>query len=146
MANQIANYAKGMVLKGQISSSDTFKMILMGSGFTFDKDTDQDYSDVIGSEVANGVGYTTGGATLTGISVDVNISLDIATLSWNNSVWTADGGSIIASGAIIYDDSTDTGSGDDYTDAIISYIDFSGDVTITDGQLLKVTNVNISIS
>jgi len=145
MANAIANYAKGMLLEGQIASSDTFKIILMASGFTFNKDTQQDYSDVSASEVANGVGYTTGGATLSGVAVAVSITLDNATLSWSNAEWTGDGGSIVASGAIIYDDSTLVGDGDDYTDAIISYIDFGGDITIVDGQILKVTNINVTI-
>jgi len=146
MANAIANYIKGMLLEGQVSSSDTFKIILMESGFVFDKDSHQDYSDVSASEVANGSGYTTGGAELADGTVTVSTTLDNATLAWSNPEWTASGGSIVASGAIIYDDSTDTDDGDDYTDAIVSYIDFGEDVTAADGQILKVTNVNISIT
>jgi len=145
MANQISNYVKGMLLDGQIASSDTFKIILMASGFTFNKDTHQDYADVSASEVANGNGYTTGGATLEGVAVTVSITLDNAILSWSNTEWTASGGSIVASGAIIYDDST-TIVADDYADAILSYIDFSGDVTVVDGQILKITNINITVA
>lgn len=146
MANQISNYVKGMLLKGQIAgTTDTFKIILMQSGFTYDKDSHQDYSDVSASEVTNGNGYTTGGAELSGAAVTVSTTLDNATLSWDNAEWTASGGTIVASGAIIYDDSTAT-AGDDYTDAIMSYIDFGGDVTAVDGQILKVTNLNITIS
>jgi len=146
MSNEIANYAKGMLLEGQIASSDTFKIILMESGFVFNKDTQQDYSDVSASEVTNGVGYTTGGATLSGVAVTVSITLDNAVLSWSNTEWTANGGSIVASGAIVYDDSTLVGDGDDYTDAIISYLDFGGDVITVNGQILKVTNINVTIA
>lgn len=146
MANAIANYAKGMFLKGQLASSDTFKILLMKSGFVFDKDTHQDYADVIASEVANGLGYTTGGVTLTGAIVSVDTALNVAKLLWDNPVWTASGGPLVASGAIIYDDSTLVGSGDDYTDAVISYIDFGGDVTITDGLTLKITNAEIILA
>ena len=146
MSNEIANYAKGMLLEGQISSSDTFKIILMESGFVFNKGTQQDYSDVSANEVANGVGYTTGGATLSGTTVAVSTARNTATLSWSNAEWTGNEGSIVASGAIVYDDSTLVGDGDDYTDAIISYIDFGGDVTVVDGQILKVTNINVTIS
>jgi len=146
MANAIANYIKGMLLDGQVNSSDTFKIILMKSGFTFNKDTHQDYSDVSANEVANGNGYTTGGAELTGAAITVSTALDNATLAWDNPEWIADGGSIVASGAIIYDDSTSTGDGDDYTDAIVLYIDFNGDITTVDGQILRVTNVSISIT
>lgn len=146
MSNQIANYAKGMFLEGQIASSDTFKVILMVSGFVFDKDTQQDYSDVSASEVASGNGYTTGGATLAGAAVTVSTTLDNAILAWTTPLWTASGGSIVASGAIIYDDSTATGDGDDYTDAIISYIDFGGDITAVNGQILRVNNTNVTLA
>ena len=105
----------------------------------------QDYADVSASEVANGNGYTTGGATLAGAAVTVSVTLDNAILSWSNTEWTASGGSIVASGAIIYDDST-TVVADDYADAILSYIDFSGDVTVVDGQILKITNINITVA
>lgn len=146
MANAIANYAKGMLLDGQIKSSDTFKIMLMKSGFTFDKDTHKDYSDVSIDETANGNGYTTGGQELTGMTRTVSVTLDNATLAWSNPEWVASGGAIVASGAIIYDDSTDTNNGDDFTDAIISYIDFEGTITTTDGQILRITNVSISIT
>jgi len=146
MANEIANYAKGMLLKGQISSSDTFKIILMKSGFVFNKDTHQDYAGVLANEIANGSGYITGGVTLSGATVTVSITLDAATLSWSIPIWTASGGSFVASGAIIYDDSTATGDGDDYTDAIVSYIDFGGDITTVAGQLLQITNTNITLT
>ena len=146
MANAIANYAKGMLLDGQIKSSDTFKIMLMKSGFTFDKDTHKDYSDVSIDETANGNGYTTGGQELTGMTRTVSVTLDNATLAWSNPEWVASGGAIVASGAIIYDDSTDVNNGDDFTDAIISYIDFEGTITTTDGQILRITNVSISIT
>jgi hypothetical protein len=146
MANQISNYVKGMLFKGQIAGiSDNFKIILMKSGFVYDKDTYQDYSDVSTNEVDNGNGYTTEGLLLTGAAVTVSITLDNAVLSWSNAQWIADGGSIVASGAIIYDDSTATPN-DDYTDAIMTYIDFGGDITTVDGQILKVTNINIAIT
>jgi len=145
MSNALSNYVKGMLLKGQIASTDTFKIMLMVSGFTYDKDTHQDYSDVSVSEVADGLGYTTGGAILSGVAVTVSTTLDNAVMSWSNAEWTANGGSIIASGAIIYDNSTVT-PGDDYTDAIIHYIDFGGDVTAVDGQILKVTNIKVTLA
>ena len=146
MSNALSNYVKGMLLKGQIAGlTDTFKIILMESAFVYDKDSHQDYSDVSANEVADGNGYTTGGATLAGVAIAVSTTLDNAKISWSNAEWTADGGSIVASGAIIYDDSTAV-TGDDYTDAIIHYIDFGGDVTTVDGQILKVTNINVTLA
>ena len=146
MSNALSNYVKGMLLKGQIVGlTDTFKIILMESAFVYDKDSHQDYSDVSANEVADGNGYATGGATLAGVAIAVSTTLDNAKISWSNAEWTADGGSIVASGAIIYDDSTAV-TGDDYTDAIIHYIDFGGDVTTVDGQILKVTNINVTLA
>lgn len=134
-----------MLLKGQIASlTDTFKIILMKDGFIFDVDSHDAYADVSANEIANGAGYTTGGATLAGVSVDVNDAANTGVVSWTQAEWVAIGGSIVASGAIIYDDSTTTG--DDYTDAIACYIDFGETLTVTDGKILRVTNINITTS
>lgn len=140
MVNTVPNSAKVMYRKGQIHDSDkagtgpadVFKIILMQAGFIFDKDTHHCYADVIASEVVTGNGYTTGGATLTGIGCVVNDTLDRSETTWSNVQWNASGGSIAASGAIIYDDTTDDAT-DDYTDAIISYKDGGGTITATDG-------------
>jgi len=146
MANTSPNSFKKMLLKGDITSlSDTFKIILMKAGFTFDKDTHHAYANVSTNEVANGLGYTTGGQELAGVSLDINNANDTATLSWTYAEWTAAGGSLVASGAIIYDDSTAT-PGDDYADAIVSYIDFGETKTVLDGTLLRIQNLSAVIT
>ena len=45
-------------------ANDTFKIILMATGFTFDIDTHHGYADVSASELGTGNGYTAGGNTL----------------------------------------------------------------------------------
>ncbi|MCC7570631.1 hypothetical protein KO465_04745 [Candidatus Micrarchaeota archaeon] len=147
MANQVANTILGMILKGQVAGlSDTFKVILMKDGFTFDPDEDNCYADIIADEINSGLGYTTGGETLTGATVVVDDASDKAYLYWNYAEWIPTGGSISACAAVVYDDSTATGSGDDYTDAIVLVIDFGGTVTAPDGQRLRVNNIKITLN
>ena len=145
MSNQVPQSLKKMLFEGQITGlTDTFKIILMVDGFPFVPAIHNAYADVVASEMANGLGYTTGGETLAGVSIDVNDANKTATISWNSISWTADDGSIEASGAVIYDDSTDDDS-DDYTDAIVGYIDFGETITITNGLILRIYNICIVI-
>ena len=142
MANQTPNTFRVMLWKGQIAClTDTFKVILMKSGFVFNKDTHHCYADVIASEVANGLGYTTGGATLANVAIAANDTLDRSELTWDDVQWDAVGGALVTSGAIIYDDTTATGSGHDYTDAIVSYKDAGGDITAPDGNPLILQDI-----
>jgi len=137
--NQVPNSLKKMLWKGDIHAlTDTFKMILMQSGFVFNKDNHHCYADISASELPTAFGYTVGGQTLTGVSLVVNNTLDRAELTWSPHQWDAVGGALVASGAIIFDDTTATGSGHDYTDAIASYIDFGGTRTVLDGTPLRV--------
>ena len=47
MANEVPNSFKTMLWKGQITAlTDTFKVILLEAGFTFDKDSHHCYADV----------------------------------------------------------------------------------------------------
>lgn len=147
MANSVPNTYKVMLQKGQIAGlTDTFKIILMQAGFVFDKDTHHCYADVIASELSTGNGYTAGGATLTGVVIAVNNTDDRSDMTWNNAQWTATGGNLATSGAIIFDDSTATGSGDDYTDAIVSYKDAGGTITAADGTPITVSTIKETIT
>ena len=107
MASTVANKARYELCTGNIDfSSDTFKIILMASGFTFDPDTHHGYADVSASELANGNGYTTGGNTLAGVAVTENDTTNLCEVTWNNTTWTASGGSIGPTpGAIIFEPS-----------------------------------------
>lgn len=143
MASTLANKARFELANGRIDfASDTFKMILMDTGFTFDPDTHHGYSDVSASELSNGNGYTTGGATMSGVAVTENDSTDLCEITWNNVTWTASGGSIGPSpGAIIYDDTASSPQ----ADTIIGYIDFGGDQTQADGGTATVANPKVTV-
>jgi hypothetical protein len=147
MANEISNTFKAMALKGQIAAlSDTFKVILMKSGFVFVNSSHHAYADVSASELPTANGYTAGGITLTDVFVTVDETSGKARLQWSNAQVNASGGSLIVDGAIIIDDSTNTGGGDDYTDAIVAYIDPPALVTATDGTPVIVQNLYIDLN
>ena len=146
MANVISNTFKGMLLKGQMSIADSYKIILMQDGFTFNNATDFAYANISANELATAYGYTAGGIALTGATVTVDQSLGVAKLAWTNAQFNASGGSLVTSGAIIYNDSTATGDGDNYTDAIVMYIDAGGTLIATDGTPLIVHDIYLTIN
>lgn len=141
MANAAPNHIKYLVATGAIDfSSDTFQIILMQSGFTFDIDAHEEYADVAGNELANGNGYTTGGETLAGVAVTEDDVDDRCEITWNNVTWSAVGGPIgPASGAIIYDDTV-------ANDPIVGYIDFLADYTQPDGGTVTIIAPEVRIS
>lgn len=141
MASQASNHIKYLLATKAIDfDNDTFKIILMQSGFTFDQDAHEEYADVSGSELATANGYTAGGETLAGVSVTEDDVDDRCEITWNNVTWTAAGGSIGPSpGAIIYDD---TVAGD----PIVGYIDFGGDQTQLDGGTATIVDPEVRIS
>lgn len=121
-------------------AGDIFKIILMQSGFTFNKDTHHGYADVSGSELGTANGYTAGGNTLAGVSVTENDTDDRTDVAWNNSSWVASGGSIGPSpGTIIYDDTV-------ADDPIVGYIDFGGDQTQADGGTATISSIAFRLS
>ena len=117
------------LLKGQhdftASTGDTFKIALFDSDATLGAST-TDYST--SEEITNtsGTAYTAGGATLTNItpvSSSTTAYTDFSDVSWTDASFTA-------TGALIYDTTTGTGSGT--TDAVAA-IAFGGDKTATSG-------------
>lgn len=144
MATEPSNKLKFLLAKKVIDfSADTFKIILMQSGFVFNKDTHEGYANVSGSELGTANGYTVGGATLTGVAVTEDDTDDRCEITWSNVSWTASGGPIGPSpGAIIYDDTVTTPT----ADPIIGYIDFGGNQTQADGGVATISNIEVRIS
>ena len=116
-------------LTGLVKSSDTLKVMLLANTYTFSAAHDEK-ADVVSHELANGNGYTTGGAKLAGVTTG-QVS-GVATLDANDTVWTASGGAIgPVRYAVVYDD---TASGD----PILFMIDFGADKTADDGAEFKI--------
>lgn len=141
MATEVSNKLKYELSIGAVDfANDTFKIILMQSGFTFNKDTHHTYSDVSASELSSGNGYTANSKTLSGVTVTEDDTNDRCEVSWSNVTWTASGGAIGPSpGAIIYDDTH-------ASDIIVGYIDFGGDQTQADGGVATIANIKLRIS
>lgn len=141
MANAASNHIKYLLATGAIDfANDTFQIILMESGFVFNKDTHEEYADVLGQELANGNGYTTGGETLAGVAVTEDDADDRCEVTWNSVQWTAGGGPIGPTpGAIIYDDTV-------ANDPIVGYIDFGAEYTQADGGIATLNNIEVRIS
>jgi len=129
----IPNKFKTELGKGSVDfSSDTFKMILMGSGFVFDPDTDGTYADISADEITSAGGYTVGGTALTVDSAWAQDNAnDKATIAWNNCTFTASGADYdtFCAGVIVHtiDSTTDT------TDLVVCCIAIGTDIDVTDG-------------
>lgn len=100
--------------------NDTFKICLLTSTYTIDA-TDTQYTDLT-NEVANGNGYTTGGADLTSVEwaqTTGTLKFDAANVSWTSASFTA-------RYAVIYNDTATN-------DELVCLIDFDEDKTVTSG-------------
>ena len=106
-------------------SDDTFKVALVTSSYTPDKDTHEHFDDV--TNEVSGTGYTAGGNTVTG-TLTLDNANDKLTLEFASTNWTS--ATITARGAVYYS-STGTAS----TSTLIAYNDFGSDVAVTAGTL-----------
>jgi len=141
MASELSNHYKHELHAGLIDfDGHTFKIALMATGFTFDKDAHAVWANVSASELSNGNGYTTGGATLANVAISEDDTNDRSDVTWDNAQWTASGGSIGPSpGAIIYDDTH-------ASDCIIGFIDFTSDQTATDGGTFTISSPTVRLT
>lgn len=126
MASLIYNSCLDDMAKGAIDfDTDTFKTLLVTSSYTPNKDT-HDKRDDVTNEVANGNGYTTGGATsactVTKDTANDKVTLSFAAVSWSTAT-------ITARGAVIYKSRGGASSADE----LVAYIDFGGDVSSSGG-------------
>jgi hypothetical protein len=144
MSSQASNKIKYLLATKAIDfATDSFKIILMASGFTFNKDTHHGYADVSASELATGYGYTRNTKTMTGVAVTEDDTDDRTEVTWDNVTWTASAGSIGPTpGAIIFDDTVTTLT----ADPVVCYIDFGGEQTQADGGVATITNPGVRIA
>jgi hypothetical protein len=102
--------------EGSNAATDTYKVMLCTAA-TFDA-ANTTLAGVTKTETASGNGYTTGGATLSSVAV-TTVGTNGAKFDADDAVWTASGGSIAASFAILYNDT-------DANDPPVAFIDFGG--------------------
>lgn len=125
MASLIFNSAVDDMARGAIDfDTDTFKVLLVTSSYTPNKDT-HDRRDDVTNEVT-GTGYTAGGVTsactVTKDTANDKVTLQFASVSWASST-------ITARGAVIYKSRGGASSADE----LVAYNDFGADVSTTAG-------------
>mgnify|MGYP003146972531 FL=1 len=124
--NAICDSFKKELLQGKHdfdTSSDTYKLAMFTNSATLGKST-TNYTT--GNEVSSPSGYTAGGKALVNQGVKVSSSVAITDFADLSFV----GVTLTARGALIYNTTTDGGSGT--TDAV-AVLDFGGDKTATSG-------------
>jgi hypothetical protein len=124
----VYNHTAKLFADGSNAVGDTYKVALYTAA-TFDA-TNTTLAGVTKTEVANGNGYTTGGATLGSVAV-TTVTTNDAKFDANDVTWTASGGSITASYAILYNDT-------DANDPPLAFIDFGGSETAGDTTDFKI--------
>lgn len=140
MATQLSNRFKYEIMKKTVDlDNDSIKICLMASGFVFNRASMNVYTDVSGSELATGSGYTANTKTLSNSTVIEDDTNNLGTVTFDAVSWTAAGGNIAAVGAILYDDTH-------ASDILIGYIDFGGLQTCLDGGVFTVSGIAITLA
>jgi hypothetical protein len=99
---------------------DTFKVMLVTSSYTADKDTHDRRNDV--TNEVTGAGYTAGGATCT-VTIATNTSIDRTTYTFSSVEWPTS--TITARGAVVYKSRGGASSNDE----LIFYSDFNTNIS-----------------
>ena len=121
MASLIYNSAVDDMARGAIDfDTDSFKVMLVTSSYTPNKDTDDKRNDV--TNEVSGTGYTAGGAasvcTVTKSTANDRVTLSFAAVNWPSST-------ITARAAVIYKSRGGASSADE----LVCYVDFGADVS-----------------
>ena len=122
------NHTAKLFADGSLAVGDTYKVKLL-SAATFDA-THTTLAATGGTEATSGTGYTSGGQALANVAV-TTVTTNDAKFDADDLTWTASGGSISASYAIIYNDT-------DADDPPIAFIDFDGSQSAGDGTDFKI--------
>lgn len=115
----VYNKFKDGLLNGTYAlASDTLKVILIDSTYTFSADGTNGLANVDSQEITS-TGYNAGGCTLAGGAVAQRDSVDNANFDGTDLTW-ANLGTDTITGAILYDD-TVTATSDDVADPLLIY-------------------------
>lgn len=122
------NHTAQRFASGANAAADTYKVKLLTAA-TFNA-THTTLAATGGTEVANGNGYTTNGATLANVAI-TTVTTNDAKFDADDVVWSASGGAITASYAILYND-TDTDK------PPVAFINFDASESAGDGTDFKI--------
>ena len=124
---------------GNDFSSDTYKVVFLSSGFTFDKNTHGTYSDISGEEITSNGGYPVGGYTLnTNSAWTQNNTDNNAQITWEEVIITASGGAFDTFCATaVYNDTNGV-------KVLVGCTEFGEDITIEDGKSFVVQDLGFN--
>jgi hypothetical protein len=127
VASLIYNSYFADVAKGNIDNdTDTFKLLLVTSTYSPNKDTHTKRSDVT-DEVAAAGGYSTGGQTVA-VTVTNDTANDRCDITIGNPAgWTSS--TITARAGVVYKSRGGASSADE----LVAYLDFGSDIVSTNG-------------
>jgi hypothetical protein len=117
------NHTAARFADGSNAVGDTYKVKLLTAA-TFNA-THTTLAATGGTEATTGTGYTAGGQALANVAV-TTVTTNDAKFDADDLTWTASGGAITASCAIIYNDT-------DADDPPVAFIDFDGSESAGDG-------------
>ena len=122
MASLIYNKAIDNLVRAAIDfATHSFKVMLVTSTYSPNKDTHEDRADV--TNEVTGTGYTAGGVATTP-TITLDTSNDRVDITFSNVSWAS--ATITARAAVIYKSTGTAG-----TDLLIAYVDFGSDVSST---------------
>lgn len=122
------NHTAAKFADGSFAVGDTYKVMLCTAATYTASDTT--LAGITKTEHSNANGYTTGGATLANVAV-TTVTTNDAKFDADDASWTASGGSITASYAILYNDT-------DANDPPVAFIDFGGSQSAGDTTQFKI--------
>lgn len=126
MASLIFNSAVRDIATGALDfDTDTYKAMLVTSGYSPNKDT-HDKRDDVTNEVS-GTGYTAGGTSVTATVGSIDTTNDRVDVTFSNPSWAT--ATITARALVIYKSRGGASSADE----LVAYVDFGGDVSSTGG-------------
>ena len=111
----------------------TCKLALVTSSYTPNRDTHDFWDDVSANELANGNGYTTGGATLSNVLWSYDSSSDEVRLDFDDVSWTFTAGKTWLYG-VLYVDTAGASS----TDPVIALLTWDTSQTVSTSYTLQI--------
>lgn len=125
MSSLVYNGAKEALLNGGFDfASDDLKVALVTGAYTADIDADEFFADI--SNEVSGTGYSSGGKSLSNVSVGRDDANDRAYLDADDLTWTL--ATFTARAAVMYQNTGTPG-----TSRLLAYVDFDED-KISSGQ------------
>jgi hypothetical protein len=136
----LSNRFKLELGKGAVNlSSDAHKVILMASGFVFNKDIHGTLADISASEITSNGGYAMK-ALITDVAWNQDNVNDLAFLDWKDVTWTAAGADYDGfCAAIVYNDTH-------ADDIVVGCIDFGEIITLIDEAGFRLQDIGFEIA